>query len=307
MERISDINAYPEHLKNAVVVIGNFDGVHQGHTALLDKAKEMAVSKKVPCGVLTFEPHPRRLFRSDEPPGRITPIDLKAEQLEQKGMDFVVSVPFDWDFASRSYQDFIECILKQGLGANHVIVGYDFKFGQLRKGSPEDIRSAGIDVTTIDKITQENGVPSSSSAVRQALRHGQVDVANKILGWNWEIRGEVVKGDQRGREMGFPTANVKLEDTIHPAYGIYAARVNIMGEDEWFESAVNIGIRPMFEIAVAQVEAHILDFDRDIYGKIIRVQLVKRLRGEAKFDSLDCLIKQIYEDCKQAKLVLNSK
>ena len=304
MEQINDLAAIPASCKGGVIVIGNFDGVHKGHMALLDQAKAIAAQQNVPCGVLTFEPHPRHLFRADQPPERITPPALKAERLAETGIDFLVSIPFDWDFASRSYSDFIDYVLKQSLGAAHVVVGYNFRFGQLRKGSPEHIQAAGIPVTTLDKVTQTNGAEISSSAVRQSLRHGNIARANAVLGWDWEIRGAVVKGDQRGRELGYPTANVHLDETIHPAYGIYAAYVQVEGDDIWHKSAVNIGIRPMFEVPVAQVEAHILDFDRDIYGKTLRVRPVKRLRGEAKFDSLEALIKQIDADCALAREVL---
>ena len=297
-QSLSDVT---EDCRQAVVVIGNFDGVHLGHQALLARGREIAEEKGCACGVLTFEPHPRRLFRPDEPPGRITPPDVKAERLEAAGVDFLVSLPFDWDFASQSAEDFVQVILQDGLGAVHIVVGTDFRFGQLRKGEPAMIEAAGIGVTLMDKV---GGY--SSSDVRHALRVGDIAAANAVLGWDWDVRGEVVKGDQRGRELGYPTANVGLGETIHPAYGIYAARVQITGEDEWFDAAVNVGIRPMFEVPVAQVEAHILDFDRDIYGEILRVRLVKRLRGEAKFDSLEDLIEQIEKDCVQAREVLSS-
>lgn len=305
MDIITDIKNTPQNLKQSVIVIGNFDGVHKGHQALLKQGMDLAREKGCQCGVLTFEPHPRKLFRPDDPPARITPIDLKHERLEAFGIDFVAAMPFDWDFASRSYEYFIQEILQNSLQAAHVVVGYNFRFGQLRKGSPDDIQSAGIPVTRVQKVEGAQGLEFSSSAVRQALRVGALDKANTILGWDWEIRGEVIKGDQRGRELGYPTANMKLGETIHPAYGIYAARVQIMGEETWHKAAINIGIRPMFEVPVAQVESHILDFDRDIYGKTLRVQLVKRLRGEAKFDSLEALVTQIDQDCIQAREVLS--
>lgn len=304
MKNINDISAVTDDCKGAVIVIGNFDGVHRGHLALLGAARALADAQGIPCGVLTFEPHPRRLFRADEPPARLTPHALKMERLAVANMDFALSLPFNWDLASLSKEDFITGILQKGLAAAHVVVGYNFRFGQLRKGTPEDIEKAGIPVTVIEQVEQAGGAELSSSAVRQALRHGDIARANAVLGWAWEIRGTVIKGDQRGRELGYPTANIALDDTIHPAYGIYAAYVQIEGEDTWYQSAVNIGIRPMFEVPVAQVEAHILDFDRDIYGKILRVKLVQRLRSEAKFDSLDALITQIEEDCRQTRTVL---
>lgn len=305
MKQLTALSDITQTEQGAVIIIGNFDGVHRGHVALLRAARDIAQANNVPCGVLTFEPHPRRLFRADEPPGRITPCAIKAARLDAAGMDFVLSIPFDWEFASQSSDYFIQEILQNTLKATHVVVGYNFRFGQLRQGQPSDIRDAGIHVTIIDELQQDGGDALSSSAVRQLLRHGDIEKANHILGWDWEIQGQVIKGDQRGRELGYPTANLKLGETIHPAYGIYAAQVCVQGEDEWHKSAVNIGIRPMFEVPVAQVEAHILDFDRDIYDKILRVRLVKRLRGEAKFDSLEALIEQIEKDCEQTRSVLN--
>lgn len=289
---------------DAVIVIGNFDGVHRGHQKLLSIAKERATAMSAPLGVLTFEPHPHRLFRPDEPPSRITPMALKHERLQAAGVDVVFSVPFDWDFASQSAADFIQKILKDGVKPAHVFVGFDFCFGQLRKGTPEDIQASGIPTTIVQKICDGDNEKLSSSAIRQAIRHGEMDKANAILGWDWEIRGEIVKGDQRGRELGYPTANVKLGDTIHPAYGVYATMVRIEGEKEWRPSATNIGIRPMFEIPTAQVESFIFDFDQEIYGKILHTRPVKRLRGEAKFDSLEALIAQMAKDCEKALGIL---
>ncbi len=298
------LQSIPETAKNGVVAIGNFDGVHRGHQALLSKARDVAAEKNLPLAVLTFEPHPRRLFRPDDPPNRITPPSVKHWRLEKFGVETLFSLPFDWDFASQSADDFIANVLKEGVGAAHVVVGTDFCFGQLRKGAPSDIEKAGIATTAIEKISGTDTQIFSSSNIRQALRAGDLEAANEILGWNWEMRGEIVKGDQRGRELGYPTANVKLGETVHPAYGIYASLVQIEGEDEWRPAATNIGIRPMFEVPIAQVESFIFDFDRDIYGKILRTKSVQRLRGEAKFNSLDDLIAQIEKDCIQAREIL---
>lgn len=293
--------------RNKIVVIGNFDGVHRGHQALIGIAKDIAEQESAGIAVLTFEPHPRRLFQPDEPPGRVTPVDLKRERLTHEGIQTLYEMQFDWDFASLSYQDFIQNILIDGIGAKHIVIGKDFRFGQMRKGAPRDIKDSGLPVTIVDKIGNDDGVIYSSSVIRQAIRHGNMDTANAVLGWGWEMQGEVIKGDQRGRELGYPTANMKLGDTIHPAYGIYAAMVQIKGEDIWHRAAVNIGIRPMFEVPIAQVESHILDFDRDIYGKTLRVRPVKHLRSEAKFDSLDDLIAQMEKDCAQARDVLEKE
>jgi len=292
MKVFNDLKNIPADIKNAVVAIGNFDGVHRGHQMILERAKKIAASQGKPFGVLTFEPHPRRLFRPDDPPFRLTPFALKMDRLRVQGLDFVCSLDFDWDFASQSSDDFIEEVVRAGLSPSHIIVGYDFCFGQLRKGAPEDFKAAGFETTIIEEIA-EAGEKLSSSAVRQVLRRGEIDAVNDILGWNWEMRGEIIKGDQRGRELGYPTANVKLGETVHPAYGIYATMVQIEGEDVWRQSATNIGIRPMFEVPVAE-----------IYGKILRVRPIKRLRGEAKFESLDDLITQMGKDCAQAREIL---
>lgn len=304
MKVFNDLTALKSQANTCVVAIGNFDGVHRGHQALLSEAKKIAADKSLPLYVLTFEPHPLRLFRPDDPPNRITPPAVKQWRLEEFGIDALCALPFNWDFASQSADDFIKYVLNDGLNAQHVVIGKDFRFGQLRSGGPEDIQSAGISVTAIDKIDSKDGQVLSSSRIRQALRAGDLATANRILGWDWEVRGEIVKGDQRGRELGYPTANVKLDETIHPAYGVYATRVQIQGEDQWRNAATNIGIRPMFEVPVAQIESFIFDFDADIYGKTLRIQPVERLRGEAKFNSLDDLITQMAKDCDQARQIL---
>ncbi len=305
MKRFEDgKHKIPEEAKNAAVVIGNFDGVHKGHQALLAQAATVAHNIKAPLAVLTFEPHPRELFRPDEPPCRITPHDLKAERLEQAGVEYLFSRTFDWDFASLSAEDFIEKILKDELGAAHIIVGYDFHFGQMRKGTAEMIKKSGLPVTVIEEIKGQDGQEISSSRIRQYLRRGEIDKANALLGWEWEIRGEIVRGDQRGRELGYPTANMALGQTLHPAYGVYAALARIEGESEWHPAAVNIGIRPMFEVPTAQVETFIFDFNREIYGQTLHVRPVARLRSEAKFSNVEDLKTQMAKDCEQARKIL---
>lgn len=294
----------PGEAKGAVVVIGNFDGVHKGHQALLARAKQQATALGRPLAVLTFEPHPRELFRPDEPPCRITPAALKAERLAAAGVECLFIRAFDWDFASLGAQDFIDVILKHELAAAHVIVGFDFRFGQMRAGTPEMIEQAGLPLTVIEEIKLEQGQEISSSRIRQHLRRGEIDAANALLGWEWEIRGEIVRGDRRGRELGYPTANMALGQTLHPAYGVYAARARIEGESEWRAAAVNIGIRPMFTIPLAQVETFIFEFSREIYGQILHVRPIARLRSEAKFANLEDLIAQMDKDCMQARQIL---
>lgn len=300
-----DLSSLPASAQGGVIAIGNFDGVHLGHRALLAAGKKMALAKNVPFGILTFEPHPRKLFRPDDPPFRITPPAVKHRLLKECGADFIVSLPFDWDFASQSAEEFVQHILVGALAPAHVIIGFDFRFGQLRKGDASTIEKAGIPVTAFGAACDASGEKYSSTAIRQYLRMGDIEAANALLGHDWEIEGTIFRGDRRGHELGYPTANILLGDMLHPAYGIYATRVQIEGEHEWHMAATNIGIRPMFELKQGQVEAHILDFeDRDIYGKTLRVRPLKRLRGEAKFASLEALIAQIEEDCVQTRETL---
>lgn len=301
------LESIPDAVRNAVLVIGNFDGVHKGHQALIAAARDRAVAAELPLGVLTFDPHPRRLFRPDDPPFQLTTPDIRAERLAACGVDFIVQLGFDWDFASLSAEDFIRRILRDGLGVSQCVVGNDFCFGQLRKGNAETLIHHGIETIVLEKIADEGDGPLSSSAIRQSLRAGDMGHAESMLGAPWEIRGTVCKGDQRGRTLGYPTANVKLGSVLHPAYGVYAARVQVMedgADSPWYASATNIGIRPMFALPEGQVEAHILDFDRDIYGKTLRVRPVARLRGEAKFETLEDLINQIGLDCMDARRIL---
>lgn len=307
MKLIRNIQDITPEQTGQVLVIGNFDGVHKGHQHLLARAKEIAKQNDLRFGVLTFEPHPRKLFRPDDKPFRITPEPVKNRRLAKSGADFVCTLEFNWDFASQGAEDFITHILDKGLKPQHIVVGHDFHFGQLRKGNADTIKQAGYDVSVIEQIGLDNNERISSTQVRSALRHGHIDQANQLLGWPWEIEGIVMRGDQRGRELGFPTANIHLNDTMHPAYGIYATLVQITNDGEdapWLPSATNIGIRPMFEVPTGQVETFIFDFDRDIYDCTLRVRPVTRLRGEAKFDTLDALIVQMNKDCDQAREIL---
>ncbi len=266
----------------------------------------MADAQKRPLAVLTFEPHPRKLFRPDDPPFRLTPPAKKLALLERAGVDYLICLPFDWDFASQSAEKFVEDVLKNAISPAHVFVGENFRFGQLRKGSAETIQAVGIPVTGLGAVTDETGAPYSSTAIRQALREGNMRRANVILGWDWEIAGTVFHGDRRGHDIGYPTANILLGDILHPAYGVYATWVRIEGEETWRMAATNIGIRPMFEVKQGQIEAHLLDFpETDLYGKILTVRPVFRLRGEAKFGSLDALIAQIGADCDQTRTLLS--
>jgi riboflavin kinase/FMN adenylyltransferase len=306
MEKFSDIDSFPDRLRGSVIAIGNFDGVHKGHHYLLAKARKIAEKEGKSFGVLTFEPHPRHVFRPDDPPFRITPEPIKLRRLEEVGADFVFAVRFDWNFASTSAENFIEEMLRGGLEASQVVVGNNFHFGQLRKGDAKLLKEMMPGVTIV-KPKDGGGEVISSSRIRTLLRHGWVGEANELLGWEWEIQGEIMRGDRRGHELGFPTANVPLGDTLHPGYGVYASLVKIVedGDDSrWLPAATNIGIRPMFKLEEGQAEAHILNFDQDIYEKTLRIRPVRQIRGEAKFASVDELISQMKRDCEQVRDIL---
>lgn len=291
---------------NCVLCIGNFDGLHRGHRTLLTAARSIAQEIGNPLGVMTFEPHPRRLFRPDDPPFCITPPPVERRLLAALGVDILFSVRFDWDFASQSAEAFVANVLQGGIQPSHIVVGYDFRFGQLRTGTAETLRNAGFPVTVVQELADAEHRAYSSSRVRVALRHGDLETANRLLGWEWEIEGVVVTGNRRGHTLGFPTANVELGETLHPAYGVYAAWAMVQGEDVWRPAATNIGIRPMFELPIGQLEAHILDFDRDIYGEPLRVRPVRKIRGEARYASLEQLVEQMRIDCRNTRELLGT-
>lgn len=295
----------PEDSRGAVVVIGNFDAVHRGHQSLLDIARTQSSEKNKKLAVLTFEPHPRRIFRPDDAPFRVTPLPVKLQRFEALGVDVVYVCPFNWEIASLSPEEFIKTILINKIGVSSVVIGHDFHFGHNRSGNAAYLRTFGLNVTDIELKADTHRAVISATRVRGALQAGHIDEANELLGWDWEIQGIVGHGDKRGREIGYPTANVPLGETIHPAYGIYAAFVKIEGEDVWRQSATNIGIRPMFEVKTGLVEVHILDYHGDLYDKILHVRPVKKIRDEMKFDSLDSLVAQIEKDCNTARKILD--
>lgn len=294
----------PAH-QGALLVVGNCDGVHRGHRHLIDAAKARAARTGAPVGLLTFDPHPRRFFDADVPPFLITPSSIKLALLRAAGLDFVCILPFDASFAARDAQGFVDDVLRRDLRPACVVAGADFRFGRQRGGDLDLLRRDGFDVLPVPPVADTGGV-ISSTRIRALLQAGDMSAANDLLGWDWHIEGEVMHGDKRGRELGYPTANVMLGETLRPAYGIYAMRVQIDGETDWRPAVANIGIRPMFETADALAEAFLLDFDGDLYGRTLRLQPVRRLRGEAKFDSLDALVIQMREDERQARLVLQA-
>jgi len=292
----------PESARGATVAIGNFDGVHKGHQALLQHAR--ALGGKL--GVLVFEPHPQEFFRPDTPRFRLTPFRAKARLLEQHGVSLLFALHFDADFASLSADEFITRVLVQGLGVRHVIVGEDFCFGKGRKGNLALLQQRGaelgFDVTTFELVGEGGASKISSTSIREALRDGKPDVAAALLGHPWTVEGRVEGGDRRGRTIGFPTANVSLEGYLEPALGVYAVRVEIGGRK--YGGVANFGRRPTFDKTDVLLEVHIFDFEGDIYGQPIVVSFISFLRPEMKFPGLDALKAQIAKDSETARALL---
>ena len=295
----------PVAWKGGAVALGNFDGVHRGHQALLADAGKHAKTLGAPLVALTFEPHPRGFFVPDTGPFRLTLPPAKLRLLAQYGVEAVLAQRFDAAFAALSADAFIEDVLLKGLGARHVVCGYDFTFGTRRGGNVEFLRQAGtahgIGVTVLEPVMREGEI-YSSTRIREALRAGMAKEAAELLGHPWEIEGVVELGDQRGRTIGFPTANVALGDHLRPRFGVYAVRALVDGK--WRDAVANLGKRPTFGKLQENFEVHLFDFSGDLYGKTLRVTLVDFIRPEMKFAGLDHLKAQIAADGEAARRIL---
>ena len=310
MRLSSDLISLAPADRHAVVALGNFDGVHKGHAGLLAAGRALANERNAILGVLTFEPHPRQIFRPEDPPFRLTSAARRAELLEQAGVDIVYQVDFDRDFAVLDAAAFERTFLRDCLGATGIVTGGNFRYGAGRGGNFATLAAFGathgIPVVSAPTMRDERGEPYSSTRVRQALLDARPDHAAALLGRNWDIDFTVEHGDKRGRQIGFPTANGRFGDLLAPAYGIYAVRTWIESEAEPVDGVASIGIRPMWQTPLPTIEVHLFDFDRDIYDAALRVELVAYLRPEAKFDGIETLVAQIGRDCAGARRALKS-
>lgn len=299
----------PSDWKGGVVALGNFDGVHKGHQALLAHAAERAGALGVPLVALTFEPHPRRFFVTDTGPFRLTLPPAKTRLLGEYKVQAVLAQNFDTAFAAISADAFVEDVLLKGLNARHVVCGYDFTFGARRTGNVEKLRelgaARGFGVSVLDPVTHEGEI-YSSTRIREALRAGWASEAAELLGHPWEIEGVVEQGDQRGRTIGFPTANVALGEHLRPRFGVYAVRALIAGDpqNKWRDGVANLGKRPTFGKLQENFEVHLFDFTADLYGKTMRAALVDFVRPEMKFTGIDQLKAQIGADGEAARKIL---
>lgn len=298
----------PQDARGAVVALGNFDGVHLGHQALIGEAKRIAAAKKLPLAVLVFEPQPQEFFRPNAPPFRLTPFRAKAHLIAELGADFLVVLAFDREMAMTSAQDFVLDVLVKGLAARHVVVGEDFLFGKGRAGDATLLaymgEMEGFEVTVFALKAGDDEHKISSTRIREALKEGRPEEAARLLGHWWTVEGHVRVGDGRGRGIGFPTANLGLEHTLEPQFGIYAVRARIDDEARLYEGVASFGMRPMFEVTKPLLEVHLFDFAGELYGRHLSVQFIAYLRGEEKFADLDALKAQMTKDAEEAKRVL---
>ena len=298
--------SWPTEARGASVAMGNFDGIHLGHQAVMDLARGPA-----PLGVVTFEPHPRQFFAPQRPAFRLMNAEARANRLAKLGVQHLYELPFDATLAAMSPDTFAKQVLADGLGISHVVVGSDFCFAKGRAGTAADLQTLGLQHgfrTTIATLVQLAGQDISSTAIRQALSDGRPRDAAAMLGHWHRIEGEVIHGEKRGRQLGYPTANMDVTGLHLPKYGVYAVRVDVLTGTQagQYIGAGSLGVRPMFGVNQPNLESFLFDFDGDLYGHHLSVALVDYLRPEMKFDGLPGLLDQMKADCEKAREILTA-
>ncbi len=311
METLRSLDAVEARHRGAVAAIGNFDGIHLGHRAVIGEAARLAGDLHAPMAVVTFEPHPRQFFQANLDPFRLTTSVGRATRLEDLGVDFLFEIPFNRAFAELSAEAFIDEVLHDRLGLRHVVIGYDFNFGHRRRGTPdmlvERARAHGFAATKVAAVHESDGAVYSSSRIRQCLMEGDPRGAASLLGAPWEIAATVEEGDKRGRTIGFPTANLRLGDLVCPRLGVYAVRAMLTegdGAGVWMTGVANLGVRPTVNDRGVLLEVHLFDRELELYGRPLRVRLVDFIRPERKFGGLDELTAQIAADAALARELL---
>ena len=306
MERLKSGAPIPAHLRGSIMALGNFDGFHLGHQAVVGRAVERARADGRPVIVATFDPHPMRLFHPDTPWFRLTSLDQRAALFERAGADAMLTFAFTQELAALEPDQFIH-ILAQDMGVAGVVTGEDFTFGKGRSGSvallAQSHATSGIIAEAVPAVTNDAGEVVSSSRIRAALRAGDCATATRLLTRPFAIQGMVQHGDKLGRTIGFPTANIDLGHYLRPAYGIYAVR-GLLPDGRVLDGAANLGIRPSFDPPKELLEPHFFDFAESLYDQCIEVQLIEFIRPEAKYEGLDALTAQIAEDCDTARQIL---
>ena len=292
--------------KGAVIALGNFDGLHRGHQAVIAEAKAIADRLNAPLGIGLFRPHPFRFFKPEAPPFRLMSPAVRAEVMASLGVERLYEIPFDAALRDMDDTEFVERVLHQGLGIKHVVVGEDYGFGKNRCGNVESLTrlcgERGIGVTPMKPVGLHALYGKyGSTEIRKALKQGDVFHAAHMLSRPWIVDGVVQKGQQRGRTINFPTANLEFGDLVRPKFGVYCVEVKLDGEYDWIPAIANTGSRPTVGGEDARLEVHIFDFDRDIYGSHIQVRFRSFVRPEQKFESFDHLRAQIERDCAGTK------
>ncbi len=297
----------PATARGASVAMGNFDGVHRGHQRVI----ELARKDKAPLGIVCFEPHPREYFAPDSAPFRLMSAETRANRLARIGVEHLYQLPFGQDLSSLSAEAFARDVLAQGLGVRHVVVGADFCFGKGREGTATDLvqlgQSYGFEVTVAPLLAEGDRV-FSSTAIRQALSDGLCQEAADMLGHWHRIDGAVLHGEKRGRTLGYPTANMSISGLHPPRFGVYAVLVDVLDGPHRgaYQGVASMGVRPMFGQNLPNLETFIFDFSGDLYGSRLSVALVKHLRDEMRFDSLDALITQMDADSARTRAILSA-
>ena len=311
MRIIRDTHFIDPSDRGAAAAIGNFDGVHLGHQAVIDLTRHHAERVGAPLGIMTFEPHPRSYFSRAADPFRLMNADAKAHRLEKLGIEKLYELPFNDTLASLSAEEFAQTVIADQLGLAHVVVGSDFCFGQGRKGNAKMLQGFGEQMgfgVTIAPMFEIADVEVSSTAIRTALTEGRPADAARMLGHWHRLENEVIRGEQRGRDLGYPTANMSIDGLHPPKFGVYAVKVDVLDGPHAgsYDGAASIGVRPMFGENRPNCETFLFDFKGDLYGATLSVALVEYLRPELKFDGLDPLIIQMGKDCDQAREILSN-
>lgn len=309
IERVAGAAGLPSQLRGGVVAVGNFDGVHRGHQAVLECALAEARARNVPALALTFEPHPRKVFRPDQPLFRLTPPEMRARLLQALEFQAVIEQPFNREFASQSAEEFVSRILIEELGIHHVVTGYDFHFGKDRQGTPDYLSRMGAErgfgVSFVEAFCDEGSELISSSRIRNLLAEAEVAEAAGLLGYRYTVVAEVEHGKKLGRQLGFPTANMALAPEMALHHGIYAVRLR-RADGTLHDGVASFGRRPTVDDdGVPLLETHVFDFSGDLYGETCSVSFFGFLRGEVKFDGLDPLIEQMKRDEAEARALLS--
>ena len=308
MRRFSGLDI-SEDARGAVAAMGNFDGVHLGHRAVIEAARDAASQRGAPLAVVTFEPHPRSVFAPDAPPFRLMTPDTKARRLEGVGVEALFEVPFDAALAALAPEDFARDVIARALGLSHVVVGGDFRFGAKRAGDAAALKAQGREHgfgVTIAPMVELPGGEVSSTRIREALSDGRPEEAARMLGHLHRIEGEVIHGEKRGRTLGFPTANMALDGLHLPAFGVYAVRAEVLTGPHAgrYGGAASLGVRPQYGGEVPNLETFLLDFDGDLYGERLSVGLAHYIRPELRFDSEAAFLARMHEDVAEARRLL---